>query len=418
MDYLPQAERLLSGTLSALLSDSATSMTVSDPPSSSKLPTYLEIEPDDETNRETVRVTAVSGSTCTIERGVYNGGTGKEHQSNSAYKQKITSKHWDAVADAIQSGYLTEDPSYTITQVDTRTFRIAGVDRTDFYKAGRVVRFNGSDASIAIVSSSSYSASNTDVIVVAGTVPGTITSLEMMIGPAAGMSNITQSLADGWTPVGETWTYASATTITVAGVDVTSYIYAGVKIKLTQSTGGTKYFYVASSSFSTNTTVTIIGTDDYTLENEAISSPFYSIFEIAEGFPAWHNWTPTISVDGGTAPTYTDDFVNRYKVTGSQLYFYINWANVTGGTAGAGTNALVFTLPIAVSSTAQGLGNRTTLAVGQVSESGGTTSVVAVYVGATANEAKMRLYDISGNIVGNDQSSSSRWISASGFYEI
>lgn len=88
---------------------------------------------------------------------------------------------------------------------------------------------------------------------------------------------------DGWTNAGETWTYASATTFTVSGVDVTAKYHRGTKIKLTQTS--TKYFRVESSSFSTNTTVTVTGVGDYTLANAAIVNPYYSYAATPQGFP-------------------------------------------------------------------------------------------------------------------------------------
>jgi hypothetical protein len=93
----------------------------------------------------------------------------------------------------------------------------------------------------------------------------------------------------GWATAGETWTYASADaptfTFTISG-DKTAKYSPGMRIKLTQVTGGTKYFIITVVSFvSPNTTITIYGGTDYTLNNEAISSPFYSTQKAPQGFP-------------------------------------------------------------------------------------------------------------------------------------
>jgi hypothetical protein len=94
---------------------------------------------------------------------------------------------------------------------------------------------------------------------------------------------------DGWVPSAYTWVYASADdptfTFTVAGVDLTAKYYPGMRLKLTQSTGGTKYFIVTKTAFSTNTTITVYGGTDYNLENETISSPYYSTAKAPAGFP-------------------------------------------------------------------------------------------------------------------------------------
>lgn len=99
--------------------------------------------------------------------------------------------------------------------------------------------------------------------------------------------NVLASL--GWINADETWTYASADdptyTFTVP-TDLTGKYAVGMRIKLTQSTGGTKYFIITKVAYGApNTTVTIYGGTDYNLENEAISSPFYSIAKAPLGFP-------------------------------------------------------------------------------------------------------------------------------------
>jgi hypothetical protein len=97
---------------------------------------------------------------------------------------------------------------------------------------------------------------------------------------------------DGWVSSGETWTYAAADatvktwTFTISG-DLTAKYSKGMKIKLTQSTGGVKYFLISKTPTygSPNTTITIYGGTDYVLENETISSPFYSMMKSPPGFP-------------------------------------------------------------------------------------------------------------------------------------
>lgn len=93
----------------------------------------------------------------------------------------------------------------------------------------------------------------------------------------------------GWINANETWTYASADSPTFAftvPTDLTGKYAAGMRIKLTQSTGGTKYFIITKVAYGApNTTITIYGGTDYTLNNEAISSPYYSIVKAPLGFP-------------------------------------------------------------------------------------------------------------------------------------
>jgi len=81
-----------------------------------------------------------------------------------------------------------------------------------------------------------------------------------------------------WTEYGDgsgayTAAYASGTSFTINGVDVTSIYHAGRRIKLTASTPGTIYGTIASSSFSTNTTINVTW-DSGSLSNEAISNVY------------------------------------------------------------------------------------------------------------------------------------------------
>ena len=67
--------------------------------------------------------------------------------------------------------------------------------------------------------------------------------------------------------------YASATSFTINGADVTSVYHAGRRIKLTATTPGTIYGTIASSSFSTNTTVNVTW-DSGSLSNETIDNVY------------------------------------------------------------------------------------------------------------------------------------------------
>jgi hypothetical protein len=65
--------------------------------------------------------------------------------------------------------------------------------------------------------------------------------------------------------------YASSTSFTIAGVNVTSAYHVGRRVKLVASTPGTIYGSITATSFSTNTTVTIAW-DSGSLSDEAITS--------------------------------------------------------------------------------------------------------------------------------------------------
>lgn len=116
---------------------------------------------------------------------------------------------------------------------------------------------------------------------------------------------------DGWVAAGETWTYASAAdptfTFTTPG-DKTAKYSPGMKIKISQSTGGTKYFLITAVSFpDPNTLFTVYGGTDYNLENESISSPVYSVVAAPLLFPLekdkWSVTTTDSSNRSQAAPT-------------------------------------------------------------------------------------------------------------------
>jgi hypothetical protein len=73
-------------------------------------------------------------------------------------------------------------------------------------------------------------------------------------------------------------------TMTCAG-DQTTIYQPGQRIKLTQSTGGIKYFIITKVVFTSVTTLTLYGGTDYNLENEAITNPYYSPIKAPFGFP-------------------------------------------------------------------------------------------------------------------------------------
>ena len=67
--------------------------------------------------------------------------------------------------------------------------------------------------------------------------------------------------------------YASATSFTINGSDVTAIYHAGRRIKLTASSPGTIFGTISSSSFSSNTTVNVTW-DSGSLSNEAITNVY------------------------------------------------------------------------------------------------------------------------------------------------
>ena len=143
----------------------------------------------------------------------------------------------------------------------------------------------------------------------------------------------------GWIPVSDTWTYASAATINVPS-GATNIYSVGMGIRLTANSV-VKQAYIIKVE---NTKLTIAGD---VLTNHTFSAISYAPNPAtAIGFPVWFNYTPTLAVDGGTAPTFTSVFDNRFSMIGKLVNIQSNWRNVSGGTAGSGTSDLTASLPV------------------------------------------------------------------------
>jgi len=137
---------------------------------------------------------------------------------------------------------------------------------------------------------------------------------------------------DGWVDPDDTWTYASATTITVpAGA---ALIYSkGDRIRLKQG-GAYKYWVLATVA---NALLTIIETDDYTLTNDTITDNYYSHADKPVGFPNKFTWT-TAYTGFSSDPTGKIE----YTVSGGRITI-----NLVSGTGTSNNAAFDFTLPVA-----------------------------------------------------------------------
>lgn len=153
---------------------------------------------------------------------------------------------------------------------------------------------------------------------------------------------LSTDLQAGWTGSNDTWSYASTNSFTISGVDRTLVYTPGTRIKATNNSS-TFYGVVASSSFSTNTTVTLAANSDYSLANSAITNPAYSYQESPQGYPDWFSYTPTIT--GVTSPVGGA----KFKLDGKSCT--VNWQEV-GGTSNA--TSFTITLPITPTTTLTG----------------------------------------------------------------
>lgn len=142
-------------------------------------------------------------------------------------------------------------------------------------------------------------------------------------------------LKDGWTPVSGTWTYASATTITVPSGAASIY-KVGQGIRLTQSST-VKYFYIIGVA---DTVLTVTGGSDYTLTNTTISAVSYAPNpDTAIGFPRVFQYNTTITGYTTNPKTATLEF----KMIGNCVYV-ATYNRIDGNDSN--TTTLTFTLPV------------------------------------------------------------------------
>ncbi len=112
------------------------------------------------------------------------------------------------------------------------------------------------------------------------------------------VANLTGLPDLGWTATGESWSYASWSSTTRIGTitvptNATTKYSAGMRIRISQSTGGTKYGIITKVEA---TTLTVFFPTGVTLNNEAISSPVYSTLKVPYGFnPDPTNWQLTLT---------------------------------------------------------------------------------------------------------------------------
>lgn len=194
---------------------------------------------------------------------------------------------------------------------------------------------------------------------------------------ASGVPSWASLTSDGWNTVSDSWSYASATTITVPSGAASLY-QVGDRVKFTQTT--VKYFVIVAVA---DTLLTVTGGSDYTVANAAISAISVSHQATPVGFPQWFAYTPT----GPTNCTLT----GRFVVRGRTCRTIIRGA-FTGGTTWSHP-----TLPITSSSNIMGVGTYFFIGTGGYLDTGTSnnpsTLVVQIADGYTTAKIFLNITD-------------------------
>ena len=124
----------------------------------------------------------------------------------------------------------------------------------------------------------------------------------------------------GWTATGESLSYSSWDSARRIGVitvptDATTKYNPKMRVRFSQTTGGTKYGII---TYVTATTLTVHFPSGTTLANEAITSPVYSPLDTPVGFPSNPNsWM--LSFESGSTTAQTSPTGSLWYNTGSPL---------------------------------------------------------------------------------------------------
>ena len=115
-----------------------------------------------------------------------------------------------------------------------------------------------------------------------------------------------------------TFTYVSATSFTVSGVDVTAFYHANRRVRAVGSTTGTIYGTISSSSFSTNTTVNVVW-DSGSLQNESITIYVAALSATNRSIPDGVVATATLADGSVTTAKIAADAVNGSKIADDSI---------------------------------------------------------------------------------------------------
>ena len=107
--------------------------------------------------------------------------------------------------------------------------------------------------------------------------------------------------------------YASASSFTINGVDVTAFYHAGRRVKITGSSTGVVYGTISSSSFSTNTTVNVT-LDSGTLQNEALTIYLAILTKTGNSIPTDVVSSSNLTNNSITTAKISDDAVTNAKI--------------------------------------------------------------------------------------------------------
>jgi hypothetical protein len=281
--------------------------------------------------------TGISGASLTTplaNRGI-EGGSAQGHDAGASVRGIFTAGMWNDVIDSLKNLVLATTGAVDTTKIvdvpsaqtisGAKTFSAAPLFTFGTEANGDIFYGNGSGQLQRLPVGS-----NGTILTLAAGVPSWATPATVSV--------------DGWTSVSDSWSYASASTITVPSGAASLY-KKGDKIKFTQTS--VKYFVIVAVA---DTLLTVAVNTDYTVANAAISAISYSHQENPIGFPEKFNFTSTVTSGTGTLTTVNGS-TSYYYIIGSFCYLMVNILITTNGTGATDIRA---TFPIPTTDTSQG----------------------------------------------------------------
>jgi len=305
--------------------------------------------------------TGKSGSALTIplaNRGL-EGGSAQAHASGASVRGVISADMWNNLCEAILNLVVVTTGALDTTKVvDLTTAQTLTTKTLTSPKIGTsILDTNGNELAKLTATASAVN----EVTLANGAIgtgptvsaTGDDTNIDLYLkGKGTGQVKAHDGVGysaltpiDGWVYANETWTYASASTITVPSGAASKYA-VGDRIKWTQTT--VKYGVIVAVA---DTLLTIAINTDYTVANAAISANYYSHAVSPIGYPSSFNYTPTWTADSGVNPAIVNGTISGvFSIVGKDCNVNIRVNMGSSSTYGSGGSAYRLSLPVAYSS--------------------------------------------------------------------
>lgn len=246
-----------------------------------------------------------------------------------------------------------------------------------------------------------------------------LADIRAMMNDAIWFSYGSGDQASGTTYLGTPYVYASSTSVTVAGVDVTTAHHAGRRMKFVGSGTGTIYGTISSSSFSTNTTINLTW-DSGSLSNETLTGylsqvpvtgtpvPFASVGPITSALTITSNSANALAVgrQGATNPVLQVDASASSVATGLAITGAAALGGVTLQAISSGGNEAFTIKAKGNGALTLGQSGANTAIVGSSASVTGSTSVIMIGPALTAASVVLRGSGASINALTIDTSNS------------